>query len=146
MIGINNLTGFKVNEKFLIKVAEDVLRAEKACEECELSVVLVSLEKMKELNGKFRGKDEATDVLSFECCDDGIKKEGLEIRPLGEVVICPAYVEEQGKENGNSLEKELSFVLIHGILHLLGYDHEKGGAEEKIMQEKQECYLCRSFK
>lgn len=145
MVEINNLTEFKVNENFLIKVAQDVLRAERACEECELSVALVGLERIKELNGKYRGKDEATDVLSFECCDDSIKKEGLEIHPLGEVIICPVYVEAQAKENGNSFEKELSFVLIHGVLHLLGYDHEKGGEQEKIMQEKQECYLCKSL-
>ena len=143
MVEINNLTSFEIDEAYLRKIAEDVLRAEKACEICELSVVFVDPEKMQELNRDRRGKDSATDVLSFEYCNDPEMKGEMEIEPLGEVVICPEYIEEQAKENENTFQKELSFVLIHGILHLLGYDHEKGGEEERLMEKKQSGYLCK---
>ena len=143
MVEFNNLTSFEIDEAYLCKIAEDVLRAEKACEACELSVVFVGLEKMQELNRDRRGKDSATDVLSFEYFKDPEIKGEMEIEPLGEVVICPSFVEEQAKLNENTFQKELSFVLIHGILHLLGYDHEKGGEEARVMEEKQDGYFCK---
>ncbi|MFA5742896.1 MAG: rRNA maturation RNase YbeY [Candidatus Paceibacterota bacterium] len=146
MVEINNLTSFEIDEAYLRKIAEDVLRAEKACEACELSVAFVGLEKMQELNRDRRGKDSATDVLSFEYFKDPGMKGEMEIEPLGEVVICPSYVEEQAKQNENTFQKELSFVLIHGILHLLGYDHEKGEEEARAMEEKQSGYLCKYCK
>jgi len=146
MVEFNNLTSFEIGEDRLKKTAESVLLAERACETCELSVALVEPGKIRELNSGYRGKDSVTDVLSFECCPDpDVKEEDLEIRPLGEVIICPSRVEEQAKENGNSFEKELNLVLIHGILHLLGYDHEKSEEEAKIMEDKQDGYLRRSL-
>ena len=146
MVEFNNLTSFEIDEAYLREIAEDVLRTEKACETCELSVVFVGPEKMQELNREHRGKDSVTDVLSFECCKDPEMKGKIEIEPLGEVVICPSYVEEQAKLNENIFQKELSFVLIHGILHLLGYDHEKGEEEARAMEEKQSGYLCKYCK
>jgi len=143
MVEFNNLTSFEIDEAYLRKIAEDVLRAEKACEACELSVAFVGPEKMQELNRDHRNKDSVTDVLSFQCCKDPEMKGKIEIEPLGEVVICPSFVEEQAKLNENTFQKELSFVLIHGILHLSGYDHEKGGEEARIMEEKQDGYLCK---
>ena len=143
MVEFNNLTSFEIDEAYLRKIAEDVLRAEKACETCELSVVFVGPEKMRELNLGHRGKDSVTDVLSFECCNDPDLKGKMEIEPLGEVVICPSFVEEQAKLNENTFQKELSFVLIHGILHLSGYDHEKSEEEARVMEEKQNGYLCK---
>jgi len=141
MVEFNNLTSFEIDEAYLRKIAEDVLRAEKDCETCELSVVFVGPEKMQELNRDRRGKDNATDVLSFEYCKDLEMKGEMEIEPLGEVVICPNFVEDQAKQNENTFQKELSFVLIHGILHLLGYDHETNEADAARMCEKEKCYL-----
>ena len=141
MVEFNNLTSFEIDEAYLRKIVEDVLRAEKACEICELSIVFVGSEKIQELNRDRRGKDSATDVLSFEYCKDSEMKGKMEIEPLGEVVICPSFVEKQAKLNENTFQKELSFVLIHGILHLLGYDHETNEADAARMREKEECYL-----
>jgi len=126
-IEINNLTTSKVDEEFLKKVAKTVLKGENK-KEAMLSVVLVVERRIKELNKKYRGKNKATDVLSFG--------EGL-----NEIVICYSEVKKNAKRYNSTFKKELTQVLIHGILHLLGYEHEKGEKEAKKMEKKQEYYL-----
>ena len=123
MIEINNLTNFRVDSKFLSTVAKIVLKGENRETE-NISLAFVSKEEIKKLNKKFRKKNKATDVLSFE-----LKEKDY----LGEIVICPEVV----KEN----KEEIMEVFIHGILHLLGYDHEKSKKQEEIMEEKQNFYL-----
>jgi len=120
MIEINNLTTVSIDEEFLKKVAEKVLEGEKA--KGELSIALVGQGRIRELNKKYRGKNRVTDVLAFPS------------NGLGEIVICLREVKKNAKRFGSSFEKELATCLIHGILHLLGYDHEK-------MEEKQKYYL-----
>ncbi len=89
----------------------------------ELSVAFVSFSKMKELNRNLRGVDAPTDVLSYL----------LEEEPfLGEVIVCPEVANSQAKEIGHSFEKELALLLIHGFLHLLGYDHKSQGDLQKM--------------
>lgn len=112
MITVVNLTKTPVDKKLLTGVANIVLKGENILRNKNLSVVFLNAGKIKELNKKYRQKNKPTDVLSFEN-DDG----------LGEVVICPDAVKKNAEENGKSFKQELSFVLIHGILHLLGYDH-----------------------
>ncbi len=126
-IEINNLTTSRVDEEFLKKVAKTVLKGENK-KEAMLSVVLVVERRIKELNKKYRGKNKATDVLSFG--------EGL-----NEIVICYSEVKKNAKRYNSTFKKELAQVLIHGILHLLGYEHEKGEKEAKKMEKKQEYYL-----
>lgn len=92
--------------------------------ELELVVVYVGEEQAKQLNDNYRDKAYATDVLSFE---------GVEPGSLGELVLCLEVVRRQAKEHGLSVKEELSYLLLHGLLHLLGYDHEQGEAEEKRM-------------
>ena len=87
---------------------------------------------MKELNKKYRRKNRETDVLSFP----GEKE--------GEVIICPSVVKKNAKNFGSSFKSELVRILIHGILHLLGYDHEKSKKEAIKMEKKQAYYLART--
>jgi len=129
MIEVNNLTGFRVNKDFLKKIAQKVLANEKK-NKTELSIVLVGPKRIKELNKKYRKKDKVTDVLSFTYN-----------KSSGEIVICLQEVKKNAKSFGETFEKELTRVLIHGTLHLLGYDHELSNGEEKKMEKKQEYYL-----
>ncbi|MBC7457400.1 MAG: rRNA maturation RNase YbeY [Bdellovibrionaceae bacterium] len=90
----------------------------------EITFVLISAPKMKAMNFQFRGKDYATDVLSFAPASP---------ESLGELILCPSVLKKQAKQNGHSLDFEILYMFIHGILHLLGYDHEISKAEEKKM-------------
>jgi probable rRNA maturation factor len=110
-IGINNLTRKEIDEKVLKGLAKMVLKGENR--EKEISVAFVSKNKIRELNKKYRKKDEVTDVLSFG-------------EDLNEIVICPTVIKSK---------KELKEVLIHGILHILGFNHGK------LMEKKQNKYL-----
>ncbi len=90
----------------------------------DLVVVFVDRREMKRLNRTYRGKNYATDVLSFS---------GVEPSSLGELVICPDVIREQAKRTGLGYHGELGYMIIHGVLHLLGYDHETSAADEKRM-------------
>lgn len=128
MIEINNLSTNPVDKEFLEKVAKKVLIGENK-EKLELSIVLVGQARIRKLNKKYRQNYRSTDVLSFAYDDSG------------EIVICLPEVNKNAKKFHSSLQKELAKVLIHGILHLLGYDHEKSEKAAKEMEEKQEHYL-----
>ena len=135
MIEINNLTTSRVDEDFLKKTAKMVLEGEhppvgRVPEEANLSIALVGQGRMRELNKKYLGKNRATDVLAFGD-NDG----------LGEIVICLREVKKNTKRYETTFEKELSKVLIHGILHLLGYNHEKSEVQAKKLEEKENYYL-----
>lgn len=107
----------------------------------ELSLLLVDNEYIKELNFMYRGKDEATDVLSFAMNELGEEEPELEelddINMLGDIVISVEQAWHQSQEYGHSLERELGYLLVHGLLHLLGYDHESE-REQKLMREWEE--------
>jgi len=118
MIEINNLTTVSVDEEFLKKVAKKVLKGENR-KEIDLSVAFIGEGRMRKLNKKYRGKNKVTDVLSF----DG----------LNEIVVCLREVKKNAKRFDSTFKKELARVLIHAILHLLGYNH-------KEMQDKEEYY------
>ena len=128
MIEVNNLTTVVIDEDFLKKTAKIVIDGEKK-KAIELSIALVGQERIKKLNKKYRGKNRATDVLSFSY--DG----------SGDIVICLGEVKKNARRFGTTFEKELSKVLIHGILHLLDYDHEKNEKEAEKMRKKEEYYL-----
>ena len=94
-----------------------------------MSVILIDDEKMHELNKAYRGVDRTTDVLSFALEDNNSIK--LPIRELGEVYVSIPKMKEQAKEFNHSEKRELAFLVCHGLLHLLGYDHTKSKEEEE---------------
>ena len=105
------------------RIARFALQLEEVPDETELSIALVDTDEMARLNEQYRGMEGPTDVLSFGC-DDPCPTPGDEPITLGDVVIAPAVAEQQAAELGHSVEHELDVLLVHGILHLLGYDHE----------------------
>lgn len=120
----------------------------------EISLLLVENEEIQHLNRDYRGIDSSTDVLSFPMLDlDPSDREAwveeLEASItakdqqiiLGDIVISVEKAEEQAKEYGHGLKRELGFLMIHGLLHLLGYDHEIGESEEQTMNAIQEDIL-----
>ncbi|HPV70440.1 MAG TPA: rRNA maturation RNase YbeY [Candidatus Magasanikbacteria bacterium] len=129
VVEINYLTKEKILKSWLSGVAETVGKKLKIKK--ELSVVIVGTKKMQSLNNFYRHRDRPTDVLSFEG-EGGF---------LGEIVLCLPVAKRQAKEHDFSLKEELAFLLIHGILHLQGYDHEKNQKEEKLMFALQEQLL-----
>ena len=97
----------------------------------EIGLSLVGEAKIKELNKKYRGKNEVTDVLSFPLEESRLKKHG--ILPLGDIFICLPFAVKESKRQKISLKKELAWLTVHGFLHLFGYDHEKSKTAAKNM-------------
>ena len=101
------------------------------------NVIFVDSEKIRELNKDYRGIDRETDVISF-ALEDGEANINFEFgRLLGDIYICASKMKAQAKEYGHSLTREMGFVTVHGLLHLLGYGHMTK-EEEKVMFTKQE--------
>ena len=113
----------------------------------EISVLLVDNETIRTLNRDYRNKDAATDVLSFpmeEETDDASEPQiigGPSERMLGDLVISVERAVEQAAEYGHAVERELAFLSVHGLLHLLGYDHEQGPEAEAEMQAEEKRIL-----
>lgn len=126
-----------VNEEEIRKYIFDALNDEFESEKpVYLSVALINNEEIQRINRDFRGKDQPTDVISFAYHET----EDYLIGPydtLGDIVISLERVEEQRKEYGHSFKRELFYVLTHGILHLLGYDH-MNEEEKKEMRTREE--------
>ena len=121
------------------KLALFVLGMEGVPEHSELSIALVGVEEMARLNGQYRGLDAPTDVLSFGC-DEPCPTPGDEPITLGDVVIAPEIAEAQAAELGHTVEHEFDVLLVHGILHLLGYDHE-ADADAEVMASREAVLL-----
>lgn len=122
----------------MMQAAEYCLDAEQIdTERSEISVTFVSLEEIHELNREYRQVDSPTDVLSFPQFDDldDLPEEG-EIM-LGDVVICSDRAKEQAEEFGHSFEREIIYLFVHSVLHLLGYDHMDED-EKRIMRRREE--------
>ncbi|MFW5736390.1 MAG: rRNA maturation RNase YbeY [Halanaerobium sp.] len=96
----------------------------------EVSIAFVSNQQIKELNSKYRDKDQITDVLSFPIDDE----------MLGDIIISAKRAAEQALEYGHSLKRELAYLTVHGMLHLFGYDHQSE-EEKKEMRQKEERVL-----
>jgi probable rRNA maturation factor len=126
---IINQSKVKISKKFVVNWLMDVVhhlpvRLQKQVAGKSLNIIFLDQVKAKKLNWAFRKKNYATDILSFE---------PLDIDELGELVICPQVIKRQAKEHGLSQNEELGYMLIHGCLHLLGYDHEKSVKDAKKM-------------
>ncbi len=121
------------------RAVNETLLFEEASRACEVSVTFVDEAEIQELNRDFRGKDSVTDVLSFPTLDDDceIVPFDNEAVTLGDVIICEKRCREQAEEFGHSLEREVAYLTVHSVLHLLGYDHTAED-EEKEMTAKQD--------
>ncbi len=123
-----------IDQKWLGRTAEAVLSAARA-ETAELSVLLVSDRRMRALNRRYRNKDRATDVLAFPLREGRFSR--FRGALLGDVVISVQVAKRQAKECGHSLRDEIARLLVHGILHLLGYDHERNVHDAAVMARKE---------
>ncbi len=109
----------------------------------EVSISLVDDETIHQYNLQFRNKDKSTDVLSFPLGESGV----YDVNPdtgrflLGDIVISMETAIRQAESFGHTVDRELAFLTVHSMLHLLGYDHENGGLEEARMREKEEAIL-----
>lgn len=126
---INDTYGYE-NYDYLFSVVKQTLIHEGA-EGAFLSIVFVSEEEIQDLNSVYRGKDAVTDVISF-AFEDNKNTLPDDIRILGDIYVCIPRMKEQAKAYGHSEKRELSFLVVHGLLHLLSYDHMNPD-EEKIM-------------
>lgn len=150
----NRQNEIEVKEEFIKdmeKVISFALKEEEVLNECEISLVLVNNEEIKNINLETRGIDKATDVLSFpmldyekgkvfkdvykDCEFDEIYLDGEEL-VLGDIVLSLEKALEQSKEYNHSFERESFYLIVHSILHLLGYDHME--EDEKVIMRKRE--------
>lgn len=117
-------------EGFFQEVAERALREGQFLflqgKGVRFSAVAVSSEKIRELNLKYRGKDAVTDILSFgEHVDrEGLEEAGEQEVFLGEIFFCPEFIKQAAQEDEVTFEREMVYIFSHGVLHLVGYDHE----------------------
>ncbi len=109
----------------------------------EVSVRFVNNEQIRELNSQYRNIDKETDVLSFPLGENGEYDVNMDTgaKMLGDIVISMEKAFEQAELYNHPLQREIGFLTVHSMLHLLGYDHENGGLEEVHMREKEETVL-----
>lgn len=120
-----------------------VLRQENFEGSAEISVTFVNNEQIHKLNLEHRNIDRETDVLSFPLGENGVYDINLDTgaKMLGDIVISIEKAVTQAEEYGHPLQREIAFLTVHSLLHLLGYDHEGGGLEAVRMREKEESVL-----
>ena len=120
-----------------------VLKTENFLSAAEVDVSFVDDNQIKDLNQEFRGIDRSTDVLSFPLGENGIYDTNPETnaKMLGDIVISVEHAETQAKEYCHTLQREIAFLTVHSMFHLLGYDHINGGIEAETMREKEEAVL-----
>lgn len=136
---IINETNENINELTEVKKFIEYALNYQKIENAIFTIIIVNEDKIQELNKNYRGKDAVTDVISFALEDDETFISS-DFRILGDIYICLKRAKDQSIEYGHSLLRELSFLSVHGLLHLLGYDHiEK--EDEKIMFNLQERIL-----
>jgi probable rRNA maturation factor len=129
----------KITAAELRRVARAVLTAENVATEVEVEVVLADEATVSDLNRLYRGRDEPTDVLSFAAAEgEAFLAAPDEAPSLGEIVICLPIAEAQAAAAGRPVAGEVAHLLSHGLLHLLGYDHEDDVAQSQRMQARED--------
>ena len=121
MIDFDNRTDFKLD----IKTIENITKKLDIAKDIEF--ILCNNEEIRQINNRFRDIDKATDVLSFPF-------ENLPFAPLGTVIISIDYAKKASKELGHSIEEEIMLLFIHGLLHLMGLDHESDNGEMRLKE------------
>ena len=136
---IINETNENIKELVEIKKLVDFTLKYQKVNNAIFNIIIVDEQKIQELNRDYRNKDSVTDVISFALEDDNTFVK-TDMRVLGDIYICLKRAYDQSIEYGHSFLRELSFLTVHGLLHLLGYDHMKE-EDEKIMFKLQEMIL-----
>jgi probable rRNA maturation factor len=136
----NEQNVWQLNKNEIAQLAEKIMREEKLSENIELSLVFCDDAAIKDLNKQFRNKDEATDVLAFPLPQSSFKEFTPMSVLIGDVVISVETAIRQAKEMEHELKKEVTLLLIHGLLHLVGYDHIKSEDKKKMLEREKE--LC----
>ena len=128
MIDLDNQTTLAVDLEALEKIAE-------ALSSKEVELIITDDTTIQELNAEYRGKNSATDVLSFPM-DAPFTEQSIFGMPLGSIVIAESFVKEKAASLGHNEQDELSLLFIHGMLHLLGFDHESDNGEMRAREKE----------
>lgn len=125
-------------------VVEKTLLSESAPPNVEISLVITGQERIRELNREYRGRDRPTDVLSFSLSEQPENEPEAFIGPpdgllhLGEIIISYPQAVIQARESSHSVKKEMAVLIVHGVLHILGYDHEKAELKPAMVAREKE--------
>ena len=122
MIDIENKTSYEVDEDFLIKIVSSLTNK-------DIELIVTNNQDIQKINKEYRDIDKPTDVLSFPY-------EDMPMAPLGSIVISIDFVQQKASELHHTKDEEFSLLFIHGLLHLLGYDHEVDNGEMRDEEEK----------
>lgn len=135
-IEVSNESGLDVSEEELISIARYVIRKMNVNPSAELSMVLLDIDAMADLHMRWMDLPGPTDVMSFPMdeLEPGGRPDAPEPGPsmLGDIVLCPQFAAEQARAAGHSLGHELALLTVHGVLHLLGYDHAEPEEEREM--------------
>ena len=141
-VEIANESGIGVDEILLVSVARYVLDGLGINPLAELSILMMDVEAMTELHVKWMDEPGPTDVMSFPMDELDTARRPDEAGPgpalLGDVVLCPAVAADQAAQAGHSLDDELHLLTVHGVLHLLGYDHAEPAGEREMFRLQNE--------
>jgi probable rRNA maturation factor len=151
--GADEQTAVPVELMRWVRLAEHVLDGERAPDDAEMAVVFVDVETIADLNRQYLGGDGPTDVLAFPLeeeipvgryPDEGGRGPGASSDPpdpplaIGDVVVCPEIAQRQASERGVALDDELALLVVHGTLHLFGYDHGEPDDAERMQRRERE--------
>lgn len=142
-ISIKRNMDLPVEKNWLEKIARRVLEAEKITSSAEMGLLITDSKTIQKLNRIYRGENKPTDVLAFEMTPNMNQEPELPfvsapngIKHLGEVVISYPQAEKQARDQGHGVTRELALLIVHGILHLLGYDHGVPEDEQKMRDKE----------
>lgn len=136
----NHQDKVKISDELMALIRQGIvatLESEEIYEDVEVSLLLIDNKEIKHLNNEYRNVNEATDVLSFPMYDDLEEALDEDYLYLGDIVISGERAVEQAKDYGHSVEREIGYLTVHSVLHLLGYDHMDED-EKKVMREREE--------
>jgi probable rRNA maturation factor len=136
-IEVNNESGIAVDEPLIASVARYALDAMRVSPAAELCVTAVSVDAMAELHVRWMDEPGPTDVMSFpmdELVEESRRPDAPDMGPalLGDIVLCPEFARKQARAAGHALADELQLLTVHGVLHLLGYDHAEPEQEREM--------------
>jgi len=142
-IEVNNESGAEVDEAEIVALSRHVFERMRIHPQAELSVVLLDVDAMEKLHVQWMDEPGPTDVLSFPMDELRPGREDADPEPglLGDIVLCPEVARTQARAAGHSTEEELLLLTVHGILHLLGFDHAEPQEEKEMFALQRELLL-----